>query len=339
MTDEIGTYLAAFGAALITSLVVTPLARRAALRHGVLDHPGERKTQADPIPYLGGAAIVLAFVAAMTAGSLVQDLRGEYEKLALILGGGVILAGMGLWDDLRPIPGWVKAGTILPLAVALYAADIRADPFDAWPLNFALTVLWVTGIVNAFNFLDNMDGLTAGIAAIAASTFAALAALSGQVVVGALAAAVAGCALGFLVYNRPPARIFMGDMGSHFLGWLLAVVALELELNNVRRVAFLVPIVVLGVPIFDTTLVVISRLHRRISPLRAGLDHASHRLSRIGIPRTAVVTLHYLAATVCGALGVAIAYARPVSAYVVMGCVLAIGFVLVGLLLQVRAED
>jgi UDP-GlcNAc:undecaprenyl-phosphate/decaprenyl-phosphate GlcNAc-1-phosphate transferase len=339
VTEEIGTYLAAFGAALVTALVVTPLARRAALRHGVLDHPGERKTQADPIPYLGGAAIVLAFVAAMTIGSLVHDLRGEYEKLALILGGGVILAGMGLWDDLRPIPGLVKAGTIVPLAVALYAADIRADPFEAWPLNFVVTIVWVTGIVNAINFLDNMDGVTAGVSAIAASTFAALAALSGQTVVGALSAAVAGCALGFLCYNRPPARIFMGDMGSHFLGWLLAVVALELEFENVRRVAFLVPIVVLGVPIFDTTLIVISRLQRRISPLRAGLDHSSHRLVRVGVPRTAVVTLHYLAAAVCGALGVAIAYARPISAYVVMGCVVAMGVVLIALLLQVRAED
>lgn len=339
MTEEIGTYLAAFGAALITALVVTPIARRAALRHGVLDHPGERKMQQDPIPYLGGVAIVLGFVAATTIGALIVDLSGEYRKLALILGGGVLLAGMGLWDDLRPIPGWMKAGTIVPLAVALYAADIRTDPFDAWPLNFALTVLWVTGIVNAFNFLDNMDGLTAGVSAIAASTFAALAAISGQVVLGSLSAAVAGCALGFLCYNRPPARIFMGDMGSHFLGWLLAVVALELEVENVRRVAFLVPIVVLGVPIFDTTLVVISRLRRRISPLRAGLDHASHRLVRVGVPRSAVVVLHYLAAAVCGALGVAIAYARPISAYVVMGCVVAMGLVLVALLLQVRAED
>lgn len=339
MTQDVGTYVAAFGAALVTALVITPFARRAALRHGVLDHPDERKVQTDPIPYLGGVAIVLGFVAATTIGALVYDLGGAKDKLALILGGGVILAGMGLWDDVRPITGWVKAVTIIPLAVALYAADIRADPFDSQPLNFALTVLWVTGIVNAFNFLDNMDGLTAGVSSIAASTFAALAAISGQVVIGALAAAVAGCALGFLFYNRPPARIFMGDMGSHFLGWLLAVVALELEFGNLKRVAFLVPILVLGVPIFDTTLVVISRVRRRISPLRAGLDHASHRLLRIGIPRTAAITLHYLAAAVCGALGVAIAYARPVTAYVVMGCVVAVGLVLVGLLLQVRAED
>jgi UDP-GlcNAc:undecaprenyl-phosphate/decaprenyl-phosphate GlcNAc-1-phosphate transferase len=282
---------------------------------------------------------VMGFVAATTVGALVYDLGPANPKLAFILGGGVVLAAMGLWDDLRPIPGWTKAVTIIPLAVGLYATGIRADPFDVWWLNFAVTVLWVTGIVNAFNFLDNMDGLTTGVSSIAASTFAALAAISGQIVVGSLAAAVAGCALGFLFYNRPPARIFMGDMGSHFLGWLLAVVALELEFENVKRVAFLVPIVVLGVPIFDTTLVVISRLQRRVSPLRAGLDHASHRLVRVGIARTAVIVLHYLAAAVCGALGVAIAYARPVSAYVVTGCVVAVGLVLVGLLLQVRADD
>lgn len=339
MSDDIRTYLAAFIVALATALAVTPLARRVALRHGVLDHPGERKVQSDPVPYLGGVGIVLAFVAAMTLGSLVYDLGGEYTKLAVILGGAVVLAAMGLWDDLRPIPGWVKAVVILPLAVALYAAGVRADPFGTWQLNFLLTVGWVAGIVNAFNFLDNMDGLTAGVSAIAAAFFAVLAAGSEQVVVGALAAAVAGCALGFLWYNRPPARIFMGDMGSHFLGWLLAAVALELEFENLKRVAFFVPIAILGVPIFDTALIVTSRIRRGLSPMQAGLDHTSHRLVRKGISRTTVVALHYLVAAVCGALGVVIAYARPLTGYIVIGCVIGVGLMLVTLLLQVSAED
>jgi UDP-GlcNAc:undecaprenyl-phosphate GlcNAc-1-phosphate transferase len=339
LSDDIRTYLAAFTVALATALAVTPLARRLALRHGVLDHPGERKVQSDPVPYLGGVGIVLAFVAAMTLGSVAYDLGGEYTKLAVILGGAVLLAAMGLWDDLRPIRGSVKALIIVPLAVALYAAGVRADPFGTWQLNFLLTVGWATGIVNAFNFLDNMDGLTAGVSAIAAAYFAVLAALSEQVVVGALSAAVAGCALGFLWYNRPPARIFMGDMGSHFLGWLLAAVALELEFQNLQRVAFLVPIAILGVPIFDTVLIVTSRIQRRLSPLQAGLDHTSHRLVRIGVPRTAAVGLHYLAAAICGAIGVAIVYARPLMAYVVMGCVVVTGLALVAALLQVSAED
>ncbi len=295
--------------------------------------------QEDPIPYLGGLAMVVAFVAAMFLGSLVRGVEGSYDKVAVILGGGLALAAMGLVDDLRPIPGWAKAAVIVPLAVVLHASGVRAEPFEIWQLNFIITVGWVAGIVNAINFLDNMDGLTAGTTAIAAGFFTVLAGLSGQAIVGGLSAAVTGCALGFLWYNRPPARIFMGDAGSHFLGWVIAALARELRFDNLARFSLLVPIAILGVPVFDTLLVSVSRIRKGHSPLRPGLDHTSHRLVKLGASRGAAVGRLYLAAFLCGLLGVGIAHVRPQLAYVVMGFLVAAGLYAGVQMLQVRTED
>jgi UDP-GlcNAc:undecaprenyl-phosphate GlcNAc-1-phosphate transferase len=338
-TADIAMYVGAFVAALVAALVATPVARRLALRFHVLDHPGGRKAHGDPVPYLGGLGIILAFAAATAVGAVVWGIEGGYTKMAMVLGGSVILATLGLWDDLRGIPGWVKAVIEIPLAGGLYASGVRAEVFTAEPLNFLLTMGWILGIVNAVNFLDNMDGLTAGVAAIAAGYFAVLAALSGQVLVSSLSAAVMGCALGFLWYNRAPARIFMGDMGALFLGWLLAALALDLRFSNLQRVTFFVPVAILAVPIFDTVLISISRVRRGLSPLRPGLDHTSHRLVGLGLRHRAAVGLHYLAGLAAGWLGVVIAYARPLTAYLVMGWLVAVGLFLVGLLLQVRPED
>jgi UDP-GlcNAc:undecaprenyl-phosphate/decaprenyl-phosphate GlcNAc-1-phosphate transferase len=337
--SDVLTYVAAFGAALVTALVATPLARRTAVRIGVMDHPGERKIQSDPVPYLGGLAIIAGFVAALGVGTVARGVEGGYTKMAVILGGAAVLAVVGLRDDIRTVPGWFKAVVEIPLAVALYAADVRANLFGIPFLDFLVTVAWVAGITNAVNFLDNMDGITAGVAAIAAGYFAVLAALSGQFLVGGLASALAGCALGFLWYNRPPARIYMGDAGSLFLGFLLAAVGLELRFDNLRRVTFFVPIAVLGVPIFDTIMISISRLRRRLSPLTPGLDHTSHRLLRLGLPRHTVVGLHHIAALACGWLGVVIAFAEPRTAYLLMGWLVALGAFLVGLLLRLPHDD
>ncbi|MEX0875739.1 MAG: MraY family glycosyltransferase [Actinomycetota bacterium] len=333
---DIWTYFAAFGAALVASLVATPIARRTAVRFAILDHPNDRKAHPDPTPYLGGLGIVVAFVAVMVVGAIARGVEGENDKIAVLLGGGLALAAVGLIDDLRPVPWWLKAAAILALAGALYAVGVRAEPFGAWQLNLLLTLGWVLGITSAVNFLDNMDGLTAGVAAIAAGYIAVLTALTGQMVVASLSAAVAGCALGFLWYNRPPARIFMGDTGTLFLGWLLAALALEPRFDNLQRVTFFVPIAVLAVPIFDTAMITMSRIRRGHSPLKPGLDHTSHRLVRLGIPRPAAVGLHYVAAIGCGWLGVVIAFAQPSTAYLLMGWMVALGLFVAVLLLQVE---
>jgi UDP-GlcNAc:undecaprenyl-phosphate GlcNAc-1-phosphate transferase len=335
---ELRTYLIAFGVALAGALVATPLARRAAIRFHILDHPGSRKVQVDPVPYLGGIAIIVSFLVAMAAGTLVHGLTGHYGEVAAILAGAAVVAAMGLWDDIRGVPGWVKAAVMIPVAVGLYASGVRAQLFGNTPLDFALTIGWICGVTNAVNFLDNMDGLTAGVAAIAAGYFAALAGLSGQFVVASLGAAVTGASLGFLRYNRPPARIYMGDAGTAFLGLLLAALGLKIRFTNLREVTFFAPFAVLGVPIFDTTVISVSRVLRRLSPLHPGLDHVSHRLVRLGIPRRGAVDLHYLAAAATGWLGVVIAYSRPAIAYMLMGWVVAVGGFLAVLLLRVPAE-
>src|SRR6266478_3520912 len=288
-------YAAAFAAALVGALLATPVARKVALRLDIVDMPAARKIHTDPIPYLGGLAIILAFVGAMVLGVIVHPLAGSYEQVAAILGGGLVLAGMGLVDDLKVVPGWIKVPLEIVAALALSAAGVAAHPFKNVVLDLPLNVAWVVGITNAVNYMDNMDGLSAGVVAIAAIYFFALAGLSGQILVASLAAALTGCALGFLWYNRPPARIFMGDTGSLFLGFLLAVLGIKLRFPDSSEASFLVPLAVLAVPCLDTVLVTVSRLRRGVSPMTAGKDHVSHRLVRLGIPSPAAVGLIYVA--------------------------------------------
>lgn len=334
----LGTYAAAFAVALGATLAATPIFRRVALRLGVVDVPNERKIHADPVPYLGGMSIIVAFSAAVVTGALVRGITGSYTQVAAIIGGALLLAAMGLWDDLSVVPGWIKVPAEVALALVLYAAGTRAQLFQVVPLDVLLTVGWVVGVTNAVNYMDNMDGLSAGISAIAAAYFAVLAALSGQFLVASLSAALAGCALGFLWYNRPPARIFMGDAGSLFLGFLLAALGLELEFGNLARVTFFVPIAVMAVPVLDALLVSVSRVMRGISPIEPGKDHISHRLVNIGIPPPAAVGLLYFAGAACGWLGVVIAYARPVTAYMLMGWLISVALFLGLLLLKVEVE-
>ena len=336
---DIGTHVLAFGGAFVASLLATPIARRVAMRLGIFDHPNERKSHPDPTPYLGGLGIIVAFVVVMLAGALIRDVDGQNDKIAVFLGGGLLLGVVGLWDDLRPVPWWAKGTVILGLGSALYAVGVRAEPFSIWQLNLVVTLVWVLGITSAINFLDNMDGLTAGVAVIAAGFISVLTALTGQVVVASLSAAVAGCALGFLRYNGPPAKIFMGDAGSLFLGWMLAALAIEPRFDNLQRVTFFVPIAILAVPIFDTAMVMVSRLRRGLSPLKPGLDHSSHRLVKLGIPRPAAVGLHYAAALGSGWLGVVIAFARPSTAYLLMGWIVAVGAFLAVLMMLVKVDD
>lgn len=319
------TYLAAFSVALACTFLVTPLARRLALRLGVVDHPNDRKVHSDPVPYLGGAAIVFAFAVATVGGAVVSGVRGSFLQIGVLLGGGLLLAAMGLWDDLRVVPGWVKVPVEILLAIALFVSGSRADLFHIELLDLVVTVAWVIGITNAVNYMDNMDGLTAGTVAIVSVYMLALAGLSGQVLVAGLAAALAGCALGFLWHNRPPARIFMGDAGSLFFGFLLAGLGLELRFDNIARVTFFVPVALLAVPILDALLVSFSRVRRGLSPIHPGKDHMSHRLVKLGIPSGGAVTLLHFASAACGWLGVTIAYARPVTAYMLIGWVILVG--------------
>ncbi|HLI56059.1 MAG TPA: MraY family glycosyltransferase [Actinomycetota bacterium] len=331
-------YLAAFAGALASALLATPLARRVALRLGVLDLPAARKLHTDPVPYLGGLAIVAGFVVAAGVALASGRLSGSGRQLAVVLGGALVVASLGLWDDLRVSRAWVRLFVETAVALCLLAAGIRVELFASRAVDAVVTVAWVVGITNALNFMDNMDGLSAGVSAIAAASFFLLAALSGQYLVASLAAAVAGCALGFLWYNRPPARIFMGDTGALFLGFVLAVLGLKLRFADSSHASFLVPLAVLALPCLDTLLVTVARLRRGVSPITAGKDHVSHRLVALGIPSPAAVGLIYVVSASCGWLGLVIARSRPDVAYLTAAWLAAVASFLGWLLLRVRVE-
>jgi UDP-GlcNAc:undecaprenyl-phosphate GlcNAc-1-phosphate transferase len=330
------TYLSAFAGALVVAFLATPVARRLALRLDIVDHPSDRKVHTDPVPYLGGLAIVIAFTGVVIAGAFIKGVEGSYAKIGSILGGGLLLAAMGLWDDLKVVPGWIKVPTELALGGLLFVVGVRANLFDSALLDLAVTMAWVIGVTNAVNYLDNMDGLTAGVVAIASAYFAVLGGLSGQFLVASLSAALCGCALGFLWHNRPPAKIFMGDAGSLFFGFLLAGLGLELKFDNIARVTFFVPVAVMAIPVMDALMVSVSRVRRGLSPIQPGKDHTSHRLVAVGIPSTAAVGLIYLAAAASGWIGVVIAYSKPLTAYMLMGWMLAVSLFIAFLLLKVE---
>ena len=194
------------------------------------------------------------------------------------------MAIVGLVDDRRGLPAWAKfaAQFVGFLILTSFGVQVRLN-LPAW-MNYAISLVWLVGISNAINFLDNMDGLSAGISAVSSAFILLIAALNDQYLVGGLAAATLGSCLGFLRYNFKPAKIFMGDAGSLFLGFLLAILALQLRFpENRETVTWMVPIFLLSIPIFDTSLVLFSRIRRGVSPMTAGKDHASHRLVRLGL--------------------------------------------------------
>ncbi len=319
------TLILIFAAALVFAVGVTPLARVLALRAGFIDEPSARKIHASPIPRLGGVAMYGAFVLALI---LFAD-RFYVPQMIGIVVGATWVSFLGLWDDRVGLHAGLKLiGQIGgALILVLTGVSVELVPFPL--VNIAITVLWVVGITNAMNLLDNMDGLSGGVAAITAAFFLLIAALNGQYLVGSLSAALLGASVGFLIYNFNPARIFMGDAGSLFIGFMLAAVGIKLRFLNLPVTAtWFIPILVLGLPIFDTTLVFISRLRRGLNPLtHPGTDHTSHRLVARGLTRREAVLTLYL---VSGALGVAALFCAQGSItanYLVLAMIAATGLV------------
>lgn len=306
----------AFGIALMASFLLTWPVRQFALYVGFVDRPSARKVHLRPMPLLGGVAIYVGFVLAV-AMTIESGMRMEVLG---IVGGATLLAVTGILDDSGILHHQIKLFVSMPLAACmLVAAGIRPAIFSqiiggktGTIVDVLLTILWVVGITAAFSILDHMDGLCAGIAAIAAAFFTLSAALNGQRMVCTLAAAALGASLGFLRWNFAPAKIFMGDGGAMFLGFLMATLGLKLRPAIAHpAVDWLAPVLILAVPIFDTTLISISRSRRGLLPFASpGKDHTAHRLSNLGLGHTRAVLTVYLVGCVFGILGVAISYLR-----------------------------
>jgi UDP-GlcNAc:undecaprenyl-phosphate/decaprenyl-phosphate GlcNAc-1-phosphate transferase len=336
--------LLAFFIALFASLMLVVPVRALALRVGMVDLPGPRKVHLSPIPLLGGLAI---YGAVMIAVLFVFDgpARAQIEG---ILAGASLVAAVGILDDRGWLHHQVKLFIGMPVAaLILLFSGIHAQVFSllvggrtGYVLDAILTVVWVVGITASFSILDHMDGLCAGIAAVASVSFALIAYLSGQTLVTTLAAAVLGAAMGFLRWNFKPAKIFMGDGGAMFLGFLMATLGLKLRLDRTEAlVGWLVPILILGVTIFDTTLVTISRSRRGLLPFATpGKDHAAHRLANLGLGhRGSVLSLYVLGAFSSGA-AVLVSYLPSRGAAIVGVIALVLAFAGVAFLEQAPYE-
>jgi UDP-GlcNAc:undecaprenyl-phosphate GlcNAc-1-phosphate transferase len=295
MTQFFPVMIAGFAAA----VGFTPITRRIAIYRGVLDPPSSRKVHTTPTPLMGGLAIYGALVLALVFFSPPFYL----VEFGAILAGTTWLVLVGFVDDRSGMKPWVKMSAQAIAGLVLIAAGIQVRVFHNGLLDISLTLLWIVGITNAMNFQDNMDGLAAGITAVASIFFFIMAVHEELSLVSSLAAALAGASIGFLLYNFNPASTFMGDMGSMVLGFLLAVLAIKLDFKvpaSRQIVTWMVPVVVLGLPIFDMGLVVFTRLRERRSPMKGGKDHTSHRLASLGLSHRVTVLILY---GICAILG------------------------------------
>lgn len=292
-------YLAIFFASLCSSLLLTPVARRLAIRLEFVDRPSGRKFHRDPTPYLGGLAIW---------GSCMLALLVRYQFLPQFsawAAGSLVLVLLGLWDDRSGMAPRVKlAGQVLAACFPVAFGD-AFSVFGIPALDIPLTLFWIVGLTNAVNLLDNMDGLSAGTTGISCFFLFLIAAGNGQYLVGGMALGVSGACLGFLRYNfaAPAASIFMGDTGSLFLGFTLAVACLRLRLPVDGLAQFLVAAMVVGLPLLDTTTVTLLRIRAGRPVYLGGKDHCSHRLVAMGFSPRRAVLAHYAIAVVFGLLG------------------------------------
>jgi UDP-GlcNAc:undecaprenyl-phosphate GlcNAc-1-phosphate transferase len=313
MNYSITQYLLLGLATLIfVGIVIAPI-RKFAVKIGAVDVPNlPRKIQKEPVPYLGGVAIALGVVSASFLGILVEDYSIINFKIAgTVIIPALLIAGVGLWDDLKELQPWPRliAQTSVGTAMALIliATNTMGFALGNQFLNVAVSIFWIVGITNSINFFDNLDGGAAGTVAIASFFLFLIANSEGQILVSALAIVVSGSTAGFLLWNKSPAKIYMGDAGALFLGIMMGVLTIRLDPGiTPKYLSLAIPIALLAIPILDTTVAVTSRLYRGISPFTGGRDHLSHRLMRIGMHRKYAAITLWAASGVYGLLAYAI---------------------------------
>jgi UDP-GlcNAc:undecaprenyl-phosphate GlcNAc-1-phosphate transferase len=287
----------------VAAFLITPIFRSIARKFKILDYPGGRKLQADPVAYLGGLAIItpITLVSLLILfTSLSTDLKQQLY-FGLILP-ALVIAFVGLLDDIYQLPPWPRflsqsaVGVITSFMLYLSGAGVKV--FDNQLFNSLATILWVVTIINALNFIDNMDGLATSISIVSSLAMYIIAYLNNQYLVAALSLAIFASCLGFLFWNKRPASIYLGDAGALYLGFLLAAISIRIDLNNESvPIRVLVLILILAIPVIDITQVVISRLTRGKSPFQGGRDHISHLLLNRGLSQRAVLLILTFIAT------------------------------------------
>ena len=333
MTFPFNVYLVAIVSACVTVLAVLPLWSKWCVRAGVVDDPGRRKIHAQPIPLAGGLAVMTGLLVPTLVAALVLWWQGRaaaaHDSVApvklldpttqrlLLHGltrrgpelGGIFLGALGMllvgWlDDKRELRPAAKFAGQLLIAALVAVAGVRITLFVPSPIfSYTITILWILTLINGFNFMDNMNGLCAGLGTIAALYFAFLAAAEGQYLVALIAFLTFGSLLGFLPYNFPRARAFLGDAGSHLVGYLLAVLAILPHFyppRDPRHWAVFIPLLVLAIPLLDLVWVVVLRWRIGQPFYQGDTNHLSHRLVRRGLSQTQAVLLIWLAAALVG---------------------------------------
>jgi UDP-GlcNAc:undecaprenyl-phosphate GlcNAc-1-phosphate transferase len=299
----------------LTGLLTWPI-RALAIRLGAMDHPNlDRKSQTAPVPYLGGIAIALGISITTAAAVLISNANHSTTSetntqqttirlAAQIILPALALGAMGLYDDLKSLPAWPRllTQTLVGTALALFIINTgtQGTAFASPTINTAITIFWIVGICNSINFFDNLDGAASGTAAIAALGIFVIAFDRGQELVSALSIVTAGATIGFLMWNKSPAKIYMGDAGALFLGVIFSVLTIRLNpAITPTWKSLTIPVILLAVPLLDTTTAVISRLSRKFSPLTGGKDHLSHRLVRSGLTRRQAALALWSASGIC----------------------------------------
>jgi UDP-GlcNAc:undecaprenyl-phosphate GlcNAc-1-phosphate transferase len=329
------------------SLLLCWIARAVSRRVGFVDRPGERKIHGSPIA-LGGGIGVFATVSGVVLGGVLLALLCRSDPptwlpgvlshhlariaaraplVLIVLGGGGVLALLGLLDDLRGLSPWVRLGIEAGVALGVCLADpeLRVTAFSTFRgLSVLLTVLWIVGITNSFNLLDNMDGLSGGVGAIAGLMFVIVAVLTDQFFLAAMLLVLVGALIGFLRFNFPPASMFMGDSGALFVGYLLSVLTILFTFYMPGRgwnpvSAMLVPLVVLAVPLYDTASVMVIRLKERRPLLSGDKRHFSHRLVELGMSQRGSVLTIWLVTFGTGLLAPVLYYVEGLPALFIVG--------------------
>jgi len=309
MTYTAGQYILLGLAAFAMSGLLTWPVRKVAIRIGAMDHPNlERKTQKEPVPYLGGVAIAFTILV-VTYGTIAAN-QPTIEKFTLasqVLIPAILLGLMGLLDDLTGLAAFprliLQTVVALVMSLILIKSDTIGFAFGNTNIDTIVSVLWIVGICNSINFFDNLDGGAAGTVIAAALGIFLITYAQGQELISALAILTAGATLGFLMWNKSPAKIYMGDAGALFLGIILSTLTIRMNPGiapNWKSLA--VPVILLAVPILDTTVAVTSRIYRGLTPFNGGKDHLSHRLVRIGFTHRAAAFVLWSLSGTCAAV-------------------------------------